>query len=156
MLKKPEALQTDPLLDSIARVNGNSAGCRVIGEGLLQIGHFSSDMMLYGRNGPWDADFGRVPRYGVCDSPKQFLVKFEDALKSDHRNLAVFFTYISKDPSNAGHGGGWRWHKWGEYIGAGEPTTEYLDDETAFDDGVYVFHVHDIDWKPEPKKPFSV
>ena len=31
------------------------------------------------------------------------------------------------------HGGGWRWHKWGEYIGKHNPQYEYLDHESGID-----------------------
>jgi hypothetical protein len=57
----------------------------------------------------------------------------------------VAFTHVAKDPENAGNGGGWRWHKWGEYIGTGQPTTEYLDDEEKFNDGIYTYHIEQID-----------
>jgi hypothetical protein len=58
------------------------------------------------------------------------------------------FTHVPKEPENAGRGGGWRWHKWGPYIGKGEPTTEYLDDEDGFADGVYVYHFYVVDNVP--------
>jgi hypothetical protein len=83
--------------------------------------------------------------YGVCDTPEQFLNKFRDTLESDCRTFCVAFTHVAKDPENAGNGGGWRWHKWGEYIGTGQPTTEYLDDEEKFNDGIYTYHIEQID-----------
>lgn len=82
--------------------------------------------------------------YGVCDSPQQFLEKFQEYLDNLDLKLVVMFSPIPKDPSNRGQGGGWRWHKWGEYYGTGIPTCEYLDDEDGFGDGVWVFHIYDV------------
>lgn len=130
----------------------SNPGKKIVGEGLIEIGHFNSDLVIYGRNGPYDIfEFNGVPVYGVCDSPAQFMEKFGEAAQADSHRLAVFFTHVPKEPANARRGGGWRWRKWGKYVGSGTPTTEYLDDEPEFCDGVYVFHVHDIDWKPERK-----
>lgn len=83
--------------------------------------------------------------YGVCDSPAQFYTDFGKKLHEDPRPLVVMFTHVTKDPDNRGVGGGWRWHKWGEYVGHGTPTTEYLDDEDEFDSGIYCYHVYIVD-----------
>lgn len=86
----------------------------------------------------WD-DPQRVPTYGVCDTPEQFLELFEAKLNNDPLSeVCVFLTHHAKNP---GETGGWRWHKWGEYVGTGEPTTEYLADEDRFDAGIYTFRV---------------
>lgn len=82
--------------------------------------------------------------YGVCDTPQQFIHRYRNLLEKDERTFVVSFGHIAKDPSNAGEGGGWRWHKWGGYIGDGCPQCEYLDDEEGFDDGVYVYHVYQV------------
>jgi hypothetical protein len=82
--------------------------------------------------------------YGVCDSPEQFDAKYGEALRGCPIDLCVTFVHVEKDPTNKWKGGGWRWHKWGEYIGAGEPTQEYLDDEELFPDGVYTFHIYEV------------
>lgn len=38
--------------------------------------------------------------------------------------------------------GGWRWHKWGSYIGTYESKHEYLYDEDI--DMIYVYHIYEI------------
>lgn len=88
---------------------------------------------------------GGINSYGVIDTPKQFQEKFGKLLEDDARQFAVFFTHIAQDSENKGYGGGWRWHKWGEYLGDGKPQCEYLDDEDDFVDGVYVFHIYIVD-----------
>jgi hypothetical protein len=88
--------------------------------------------------------FANIPSYGVVDSPEQFLDDYKKYLVDHADDICVAFVHIAKNPENRGKGGGWRWHKWGFYLGHGEPQYEYLDDEDGFDDGVYVFHVHKL------------
>lgn len=77
--------------------------------------------------------------YGVCDTPEQFLSKFRKQLEGDPRQLCVSFCHISKESK-----GGWRWHKWGPYVGFGVPTCEYLAYEKEFENGVYVYSIYDV------------
>ena len=84
--------------------------------------------------------------YGVCDTPQQFLKKYHKALQGSPNTYVVGFGHMAKDPGSRGVGGGWRWHKWGPYVGEGDPQCEYLDDEDEFNDGVYCFHIHE--YKP--------
>lgn len=70
-------------------------------------------------------------------------VRGED-LNDPTRRFIVTLTKVERDPSNKGNGGGWRWHKWGEYIGAHESQCEYLDDEEGIDH-VYCFHIYEME-----------
>lgn len=112
-------------------------------EGIYRLGHFNFDHEIAEEG--WKVFHSDLPEsvacYGVCDSIEQFLTDFGGALQSDPRSYCVGFTHVAKHPERAGEGGGWRWHKWGPYVGHGEPTTEYLDDEEGFADGVWTFHV---------------
>jgi len=40
--------------------------------------------------------------------------------------------------------GGWRWHKWGEYIGTQNPQMEYIHDEPEIEK-VYVYHIYELE-----------
>jgi hypothetical protein len=102
----------------------------------------------------WDADLrSLVPAddwfnpYGVCDSPQQFFEKYGDILRNSERWFCTNFSIITK--ADQPEHGGWRWHKWGPYIGSGTPTTEYLHDEPAFEE-VWIYHVFEI---PSPANP---
>jgi hypothetical protein len=79
--------------------------------------------------------------YGVCDSPAQFMAVAGEYLDKSPRAFAVSFTEIRR--ADQPPEGGWRWHKWGPYIGACKPTTEYLYDE-RFIDSVFVYHVYEF------------
>lgn len=149
MLKTPELGPGNPILSLI----GHGAEPVVLEPGVILIDHWSLDLLIWGRNAPemymgypW---FGEgvddLWCYGVCDSPEQFLNRYRDKLRQDPRTFCIGFTHVAKDPSNKGKGGGWRWHKWGPYIGDGEPTTEYLDDEEGFAQGVFTYHIYQTD-----------
>jgi hypothetical protein len=75
--------------------------------------------------------------YGVCDSPEQVLAKWPQ-LATDPRRFVVLFGEIRKEDQP--EQGGWRWHKWGEYIGTKEPQYEYLADEEDID-SVLIFQI---------------
>jgi hypothetical protein len=129
-------------------------------EGYLQINHFNPKNVLR-TDGPSrffpffvsqldearEVDWARhdseveIGLDGVCDSPVQVYERYHDRLDEIETNVCVVFTHIPKEPERAGMGGGWRWHKWGEYIGDGQPQCEYLDDEPGFDDGVWVYSI---------------
>lgn len=78
--------------------------------------------------------------YGVCDSPEQLIANLPDEVLYGSRLFAVFLTPIRK---NEQEDGGWRWHKWGPYIGTQTPTCEYLYDEPLIEE-VYVYHVQEF------------
>lgn len=65
--------------------------------------------------------------YGVCDSPEQFLSKFGGILDSAVRRFVVSLTPVWR--ANQPCEGGWRWHKWGPYVGDHDPQHEYLYDD---------------------------
>jgi len=80
--------------------------------------------------------------YGVCDSVAQFLERVVTKLAADQeRTYVCTLCHIAKVPGE----GGWRWHKWGPYIGDHASECEYLANETGFDDGVYVYSILQIE-----------
>ena len=78
--------------------------------------------------------------YGVADNWEQVLKVNKEFVKSKDKFIMTFFTINRKDePSD----GGWRWHKWGEYIGKQNPQHEYIYDDKHID-SVIVYHFHRI------------
>ena len=152
MLRTPKLL-TGPILHAVS----DGQVPVEMEEGVLLISHFNLDLFLWDGNEPvahsymghpWLGDDLRS--YGVCDTPEAFLALYRTRLMRDTRTFVISFTHIEKDTSNAGRCGGWRWHKWGPYIGNGKPTCEYLDDVEGFERGVYVYTVLQTDG-PEVK-----
>ncbi len=80
--------------------------------------------------------------YGVCDNYKQVLDKYKTILIDPNKDYVVGLCTVDriKQPPE----GGWRWHKWGEYIGTQNPKHEYLYDDTHID-RVFCFHIYEID-----------
>lgn len=77
--------------------------------------------------------------YGVVDRPSQ-LFRYYDLIH-DPRKFCVGFTPIFREDQP--DWGGWRWHKWGPYLGTQKQTTEYLYDEKHIDH-VLVYHIIEI------------
>lgn len=76
--------------------------------------------------------------YGVADNVEQIKKYYKDQVEDPEKKYAICVTPVWQEKENAGNGGGWRWHKWGEYIGELNPQYEYLDDEDFGDDFEYV------------------
>lgn len=99
------------------------------------------------RRARWDEYVKRVEAdgwpdasYGVSDSLEQVVERYP-CLESDPRRLVVIGSEIRRADQPAD--GGWRWHKWGPYIGDREPRYEYLHDEPDIE-SVWVWHVYEI------------
>lgn len=144
MLVDPDILHRHCTGDLVAQVRGKTPGYRRLGVGLYEIHHFSFDNIISKRGGnlherdgdEWGYD-GRMD-CGVCDSVEQFMEDCGSRLQEDKAEYCVSFTTIRKadEPGS----GGWRWHKWGPYIGRQEPTTEYLADEPLIEQ-IVVYHI---------------
>lgn len=83
--------------------------------------------------------------YGVCDY-ENFIEQISEYYKnylseSNPRKFFVTVELISKESQPKS--GGWRWHKWGPYIGTKEPRCEYLYDEPEIDK-VVIFELYEI------------
>lgn len=85
-------------------------------------------------------------QYGVADSIDQIKEYFKEEIEDQNRKYFIAVTPVYQDKENKGKGGGWRWHKWGEYIGKLDPKYEYLDDEDFGNDFEYVicFHLYEV------------
>lgn len=94
------------------------------------------------KSGKFDLATSRE-NFGVCDNYKQILKRYPE-LKHSDRNFIVSLTPIKKsdEPSNYG----WRWEKWGKYIGHQKVVATYLANE-PFIDEIYVYHIFEIDKK---------
>ena len=156
-----EQQNMDPSTASILRmISGGMCGendpeAEHLQTGMYLVGHWNPDLICRDViKHPWEVNMDLdwndrlrilnlendedVPEHGVCDTPQQLLEKFD--LNSSRMDLVVFFVKISKAAQPAD--GGWRWHKWGEYIGDLDPQCEYIYDEKEHIQEVYTFGIY--------------
>ncbi len=143
MIASAPVKMTNPTMSLILRGVGEGRTEQMLQEGLIEIPHFSPEH-IYAVTDNWNIDGINGELNGVADTPQQAIEYARKLVGDDPQTFCVFVTHIVKDPSNRGQGGGWRWGKWGEYIGSGTPEHEYLDDEDEFKEGVYVFGIYPL------------
>lgn len=80
--------------------------------------------------------------YGVCDNYEQVIAEHEHII-NPFKKFVITLTPIVK--SDEPPFGGWRWHKWGEYIGTLKPQHEYIYDEDDSIEKVYVYNVYEVE-----------
>lgn len=114
-----------------------------ISKGAYLAGHWNvRDLVTGGTRERWredDTEWLNIIEYGVCDSPEQAMAY----LNLEDRPEPFFVSFVKIRKADQPHSGGWRWHKWGEYIGDHDPRHEYLHDEPDIDE-VYTFTVHEM------------
>ena len=136
----------DPIMEMIAKINGNSNQPKRIQQGMYIIGHWNPETMVvqeFVEN--WGDD--HVPliakngeemcHYGVCDNPEQ-LLEYVD-LETPDTKYVVFLVEIRREAQEPQ--GGWRFHKWGPYIGSHDIQYEYLYDQKDID-RVFTYHIY--------------
>jgi hypothetical protein len=136
LIQEPSMAHTDPILAMIAGINGRSGKTKELRHGVYEIGHFGSSGFLRGYEHYPETTVGP---YGVCDSVEQLLAACPE-LEAPGREFVVTVTTIRKADEPAD--GGWRWHKWGEYIGTQNPQCEYIHDEPNIEE-VLCFHIYE-------------
>lgn len=72
------------------------------------------------------SNLGPFYRYGVADTLAQIKDQYRRFWESDRTFFLRLTTMRRHEQSEDG---GWRWHKWGQYIGTKNPQCEYLYDE---------------------------
>lgn len=72
--------------------------------------------------------------YGVADNLEQIKEYYKEEIADNENRYVIALTPVFQDKENKGKNDGWRWHKWGKYIGILNPKCEYLDDEEFGDD----------------------
>lgn len=79
--------------------------------------------------------------YGLCDTPEQLLEVFPHLDGDDvPRFITVNGVLRKHQPSS----GGFRYHKWGQYVGKQKPRSEYLYDDKHID-MVVNFHIYRVE-----------
>lgn len=144
LIDEPSALEQDAIL---SLVSGPSQPLR-IEKGCYLIGHFGSSHFL--QEYKEYSDDLSVDPFGVCDSLQQLKAACPE-LEGSQREFVVTLTEVRKDEQP--DEGGWRWKKWGPYIGEHEITTEYLRDEEHID-RVFCYHIYERVQESLPDLPY--
>ena len=136
LIDENSILYPNPMLALIGSINGNGDSNRKIQTGIYEITHFGSSSFLEDYESYPDLS---INSYGVCDDYQQILDQCPE-LQDENRKFVITLTAIIKalQPSD----GGWRWHRWGPYIGKHNPQNEYIYDEPDIDK-VYVYHIYE-------------
>ena len=88
----------------------------------------------------------RISDYGVADNVEQIKTYFNKYINNLTEKYIISITPVFQHKENKGEWSGWRWHKWGEYIGTLNPQCEYLDDEEFGENFQYVlcFNIYKV------------
>ena len=79
--------------------------------------------------------------FGVADNIRQIVDYYNSrGFKGNH---VIFIRKITKDSDPEAAFSGWRWHKWGKYIGTQHPQCEYLNDEPEITE-VLCFSIYQV------------
>lgn len=120
-----------------------------IGQGMYLCTHWSIDQLgVPIRNRWFDLELeplkfdeqGELSDSGVCDNPQQVVDRL--GLVAHPSKLFVSFVHLKKEEQDPERG--WRWHKWGPYIGDQKPQCEYLYNEPEIKE-VYTYHVYELE-----------
>ena len=136
LINEPNVMCADPILEIVAALSGRITKPKKLRDGVYEIGHFGSSQFMIGYKEYPETTVGA---YGVCDSVEQLLSACPE-LEAPGREFVVTVTTIRKEDQP--DSGGWRWHKWGEYIGTQNPQREYIRDEPIISK-VLCFHIYE-------------
>ena len=75
------------------------------------------------------------------DDIEQILTYFADRVADPTRAYVIGLLTVRK--ATQPDRGGWRWHRWGEYIGVHEPQREYIHDEPVIEQAI-CFHLLEV------------
>ncbi len=131
-------------IDSILSLIGQGGPTLKIQDGIYMCPHFSFGNQIQEDHNPYPTfgDDHELGPYGVSDNVEQVLEKYKEWLQSPERKFCISFTRIVKSEQESRYG--WRWHKWGDYIGTKNPQHEYLYDEDDDIQEVYCYHIYEI------------
>lgn len=129
---------------------------RLIQKGCFESGDFNVDGIsggeILGEDSEFDESYTHLIKnysyeryfncYGVCDTIEQFIDRFIPKLEKDKRIFVVNFVVLEKE--NESEHSGWRWHKWGPYIGDKTPKCEYLRDENDSITQAVVYNIYEV------------
>ena len=81
----------------------------------------------------WNVDYENYEciECGVADNIEQVKKKYKKLIAKKRNRYVIGFEILRKKHAEKN---GWRWHKWGRYIGKQKPQCEYLYDEPIIEE----------------------
>ncbi len=108
-----------------------------IARGIYKINHFGGTGFLPGLER--HPELKNLDPSGVCDNYEQIFEKESMLQQSERKFLITLHEIIrAEQPPRWG----WRWKKWGKYIGEHDPQHEFIYDEAEIDI-VYCYHIYE-------------
>lgn len=134
----------DPIIELMREMHGGLAVTKLY-NGIYEIGHFNGKYEFEGKFEDYPSfeqtnEDEYLGAYGVCDNYQQILDKYPELMVRDRK---FFVTLCKVTAAEEESPGGWRWHKWGTYIGTHDPQYEYIADETGIE-FVYCYHIYEV------------
>ena len=137
LVNEPTVLFPHSILDVISKVNGNGPS-EQLQTGIYEVGHFgSSDFPRRGYEHYPTLPNEDIDCYGVCDNLDQLLSLIPEVINSERQFI---ITLVKVKKSQQSKTGGWRWSKWGPYVGTQDSQCEYLYDEPLVNE-VFCYHI---------------
>jgi len=142
LIAEPKAIIGDSLLQMLGALNPDTR-THVIRDGVYEVPHFGSSHFLQDYyeccDDLLDNEGEHLSSYGVVDYPEQLFEK-ASVIEDSPRKFVTCFTRMTRESQPKE--GGWRWHKWGPYLGDKEPRCEYLTDEPDISE-VFCYHIYE-------------
>jgi len=144
MLVNPRLSYTSPII-SVLNSIGQGGKPKEVEPGIFITPGFNFDVYIQNSVEPYFSFANEeiyLSSFGVCDNIQQVKDKYSKWLQNPKHKFCISFTKVEK--SNQEPQGGWRWHKWGSYIGEKNPLMEYLYDEDDSIEEVYCYHIYEL------------
>jgi len=141
LIDEPKAILANDIMQFVGALNRDTR-TSILRKGVYEIAHFGSSCFLRDYDEYFsilDKDNEPLASYGVVDYPEQLFEK-APMLETSDRKFVTCFTRITKDAQPKE--GGWRWKKWGMYIGDKEPSCEYIADDPNISE-VFCYHIYE-------------
>lgn len=143
MLANPRfRAQQNSDLDAILALLGQGGKPVELEPGIFLSPSFSLEHSIINRVEAYFDFGGDLGSYGVCDCLEQIKTKYASWFNDPEYKFCVSLTKVVKAEQSPD--GGWRWHKWGQYIGDKTPRCEYLYDEDDDIQMVYCYHIYQL------------
>ena len=138
-------IEPDRVMAMIAQANGENLEDGTYFEkymdGVYRHDGFKFNFDSFIKSNTYDTILNDWVSSGVCDSYVQVLEYYEKLFSDPNKKYVVGLSTVRR--SDQSPEGGWRWHKWGRYIGTQNPQHEYLYDDKCIDQ-VYCYRIYEI------------